>query len=153
MTDTKTTPPAWNPYLATCPTRQVLDCVADKWAVLIMGLLIGGPQRFGELRRTIEGVSQKMLTQTLRSLERDGLVHRAVLASVPPKVAYSLTPLGVSLATTLDELRLWAERNIEDVLRNRASFDQATDRALNVAGGDAVVQPSVVSRKIRFSAR
>jgi len=117
--------PAWNPYLATCPTRQVLDCIADKWAVLVLGLLLGGTRRFGELRRDIQGVSQKMLTQTLRSLERDGIVHREVYATVPPKVEYSLTTLGESLATTLDELRLWAERNIEDVLRHRETFDAA----------------------------
>lgn len=126
MTKEKIKPPPWNPYLATCPTRQVLDCVADKWAVLIMGLLLGGPRRFGELRRDIEGVSQKMLTQTLRSLERDGIVNRQVFACVPPKVEYSLTSLGESLATTLDELRLWAEQNIEDVLRSRRSFDKTS---------------------------
>ncbi|CAD5106131.1 putative HTH-type transcriptional regulator YybR [Pseudomonas carbonaria] len=120
--------PPWNPYLATCPTRQVLDCVADKWAVLIIGLLLGGPRRFGELRRDIEGVSQKMLTQTLRSLERDGIIDRKVFASVPPKVEYSLSTLGESLATALDELRLWAEKNIEDVLRNRELYDGASDR-------------------------
>lgn len=119
-------PPPWNPYLATCPTRQVLDCVADKWAVLIIGLLLGGTRRFGELRRDIEGVSQKMLTQTLRSLERDGIINRRVFASVPPKVEYSLTALGESLATTLDELRLWAEKNIENVLRNREMYDETS---------------------------
>lgn len=118
-------PPHWNPYLATCPTRQVLDCVADKWAVLIVGLLLSGPQRFGELRRAIEGVSQKMLTQTLRSLERDGIVHREVFASVPPKVEYSLTPLGVSLAGKLDGLRIWAEENMQAVFDHQKSFDEA----------------------------
>lgn len=118
-------PPPWNPYLSTCPTRQVLDCVADKWAVLILGLLRHGAQRFGQLRRGIEGVSQKMLTQTLRSLERDGIVHRQVFACSPPKVEYTLTPLGDSLASTLDLLRLWAEQHIEDVLRHRAGYDLA----------------------------
>jgi DNA-binding HxlR family transcriptional regulator len=117
--------PAWNPYLATCPTRQVLDCIADKWAVLVLGLLLGGTRRFGELRRDIQGVSQKMLTQTLRSLERDGIVRREVYATVPPKVEYSLTTLGESLATTLDALRIWAEQNIEDVLQHRETFDAA----------------------------
>jgi len=129
--------PAWNPYLATCPTRQVLDCIADKWAALVVGLLIGGTRRFGELRREIQGVSQKMLTQTLRSLERDGIVRREVYATVPPKVEYSLTPLGESLAATLEELRLWAERNIEDVLRNRATFDAAAAVASESAPASA----------------
>ncbi|MDP9892619.1 DNA-binding HxlR family transcriptional regulator [Variovorax boronicumulans] len=129
--------PAWNPYLATCPTRQVLDCIADKWAALVVGLLIGGTRRFGELRREIQGVSQKMLTQTLRSLERDGIVRREVYATVPPKVEYSLTPLGESLAATLEELRLWAERNIEDVLRNRAAFDAAAAVASESAPASA----------------
>ncbi|MGF6349244.1 winged helix-turn-helix transcriptional regulator [Variovorax sp. W2I14] len=129
--------PAWNPYLATCPTRQVLDCIADKWAALVVGLLIGGTRRFGELRREIQGVSQKMLTQTLRSLERDGIVRREVYATVPPKVEYSLTPLGQSLAATLEELRLWAERNIEDVLRNRATFDAAAAVASESAPASA----------------
>lgn len=125
--------PAWNPYLATCPTRQVLDCIADKWAVLVLGLLLGGTRRFGELRRDIQGVSQKMLTQTLRSLERDGIVRREVYATVPPKVEYSLTTLGESLATTLDELRLWAERNIEDVLRHRETFDAAAGEGVSAS--------------------
>ena len=129
--------PAWNPYLATCPTRQVLDCIADKWAALVVGLLLGGTRRFGELRREIQGVSQKMLTQTLRSLERDGIVRREVYATVPPKVEYSLTPLGQSLAATLEELRLWAERNIEDVLRNREAFDAAAAVASESASASA----------------
>ena len=142
--------PAWNPYLATCPTRQVLDCVADKWAVLIVGLLRGGPQRFGELRRGIEGVSQKMLTQTLRSLERDGIVHRAEITRSPPKVvAYSLTPMGRSLSITLDQLRLWAEQHIEDVLRHRASFDLAASQA----GSDDPAGAEGKVRTIRFSRR
>lgn len=96
-------PPPWDPYIATCPTRQVLDCVANKWAILVLGLLVTGSQRFGELQRQIDGVSQKMLTQTLRSLERDGIVARKAHGGVPPKVEYSLTPLGVSLTGTLDE--------------------------------------------------
>lgn len=128
------TPPPWNPYLTSCPTRQVLDCIADKWAVLVVGLLIGGHRRFGELRREIQGVSQKMLTQTLRSLERDGLASRRVYACVPPKVEYSLTPLGQSLAETLDGLRVWAESNIEDVLRSQKAFDRALLRATSKDG-------------------
>lgn len=80
---------AWDVYSEKCPTRQVLDRIADKWTVLIVVALDGKTKRFGELRREIGGVSQKMLTQTLRGLERDGLVSRVVYASVPPKVEYS----------------------------------------------------------------
>ncbi|QMV75767.1 helix-turn-helix transcriptional regulator [Comamonas piscis] len=106
----------------------MLDCVTDKWTVLVLGLLRSGPWRFGQLRQGIEGVSQKMLTQTLRALERDGIVSREVFASSPPKVEYSLTPLGQSLAATLDELRLWAEQHMDAVLRHRSSYDAAAMR-------------------------
>jgi DNA-binding HxlR family transcriptional regulator len=99
--------------------------VANKWAVLVLGLLSERRHRFGELQRGIDGVSQKVLTQTLRSLERDGIVERTVHPTVPPKVEYSLTPIGESLAATLGGLRAWAERNIEAVMSNRESFDQA----------------------------
>lgn len=115
--------PAWDVYQANCPTRKVLDCIADKWAVLVVGLLITGTRRFGVLRKSIDGVSQKMLTQTLRGLERDGIVRREVFASVPPRVEYSLTPLGRSLSHLVDGLRIWAEANVEDVIRARAQFD------------------------------
>ncbi len=123
MTIETTQRPAWNVYKATCPTRLVLDCIADKWAAMIVGMLLGGTRRFGELRKSIEGVSQKMLTQTLRSLERDGIVSRRVFASVPPKVEYSLTPLGLSLARIVDELRVWSEGNIESVLDSQKQYD------------------------------
>ncbi len=112
--------PRWNPYSANCPTRVVLDRVADKWAVLVLGLLADGPVRFNRLRRRIEGVSQKMLTQTLKNLEADGLVTRAVFPTVPVTVEYALTPLGDSLAPALDALRRWAEENIEAVLDARS---------------------------------
>lgn len=118
--------PAWNVYQASCPTRKILECISDKWAVLIVGQLIGGTMRFGALRKSIEGVSQKMLTQTLRSLERDGIVRREVFASVPPKVEYSLTPLGVSLSHLVDALRIWSEANVDEVIRCQAEFDRST---------------------------
>ncbi|MET3925879.1 helix-turn-helix domain-containing protein [Devosia sp. 2618] len=117
--------PPWDVYKVTCPTRQVLACISDKWAVLVIGLLNGGTMRFGEMRKTIEGVSQKMLTQTLRSLERDGIVSRKVYASVPPKVEYSLTPLGVSLAGIVENLRVWSESNIDIVLASQQAYDTA----------------------------
>ena len=123
VTKDTTQHPEWDVYKATCPTRQVLDCIADKWAAMVVGLLGRGTLRFGEMRKAIEGVSQKMLTQTLRSLERDGIVSRKVYASVPPKVEYSLTPLGQSLAGIVEQLRVWSESNIEVVLASQQTYD------------------------------
>jgi DNA-binding HxlR family transcriptional regulator len=123
VTIDRTERPAWDVYKLSCPTRQVLDCIADKWAALVVGLLLGGTRRFGEMRKAIEGVSQKMLTQTLRNLERDGIVSRRVYATVPPKVEYSLTPLGLSLARIVDDLRVWSESNIEVVLASQQAYD------------------------------
>ncbi len=116
---------AWNTYAADCPTRVVLDRIADKWAVLILGLLRDGPVRFNRLRRDIEGISQKMLSQTLKNLERDGLVQRTVFPTVPVTVEYSLTPLGTTLTDTFDALRAWAETHIEDVLSAQRRYDGA----------------------------
>ena len=90
----KETEPAPNPYSARCATRLVLDRIGDKWAVLVLGLLAEEPTRFNQLRRAIEGVSQKVLSQTLKSLERDGLVRRRAFATVPVTVEYSITPAG-----------------------------------------------------------
>jgi DNA-binding HxlR family transcriptional regulator len=112
-----------NVYTSDCPTRQVLDRIGDKWTALIMGMLEQGPQRFSELQRSIGGISQKMLTQTLRSLERDGLVNRTVYAEVPPRVEYALTPLGETLCTPLAAIRLWAEVNIAEVSAAQAVYD------------------------------
>ena len=113
----------WNVYNKNCPTRIVLDRIADKWTVLIVGALESKTKRFGELRREIGGVSQKMLTQTLRGLEMDGIVIRKIYASVPPKVEYSLTELGRTLISVLEAIRDWSENNIEDVLRARNDYD------------------------------
>ncbi len=109
----------WNPYTEDCPTRVVLDRIADKWTVLVMGLLGPGPKRFSQLKREVGGISQKMLTQTLRSLEGDGLLTRTVTPTVPVTVTYALTPLGRSLSETLEGVRLWAEENIAAVLAAR----------------------------------
>ena len=116
----------WNVYNERCPTRMALDRIADKWTVLVIGALENKAKRFGELRREIGGVSQKMLTQTLRGLERDGLVTRMVYASVPPKVEYSLTELGRTLVRILEAIRKWSEKNIEDVLKSRDVYDSRT---------------------------
>jgi DNA-binding HxlR family transcriptional regulator len=117
--------PIYDVYAATCPSRQALDLVADKWTVLIIGLLAKHPHRFGQLRRAIGGISQKMLTQTLRALERDGLVSRTVYAEVPPRVEYSLTDLGRSLITPIDAVRAWADQNAERILTTQARHDRA----------------------------
>jgi DNA-binding HxlR family transcriptional regulator len=112
-----------NAYAANCPTRQILDRVGDKWAVLILLLLRDEPMRFNALRRAIEGISQKMLAQVLRSLERDGLIKRRVIATVPVTVEYSILPLGSTLAAAVDPLRDWAERNLKEVLAAQRRYD------------------------------
>jgi DNA-binding HxlR family transcriptional regulator len=116
----------WDIYNERCPTRIVLDRIADKWTVLIVGALEAKTKRFGELRREIGGVSQKMLTQTLRGLERDGIVNRKVYATVPPKVEYSLTELGQTLIGILHAIGEWSESNIESVLKARTDYDART---------------------------
>jgi DNA-binding HxlR family transcriptional regulator len=114
----------WNIYDDRCPTRLVLGRLADKWTVLVVGQLAQGTRRFGELRREIRGISPKVLTQALRSLERDGLITRRVYASVPPKVEYSLTPLGRTLISLVEDIRNWAETHIESVLEAQSTFDR-----------------------------
>ena len=106
---------------ASCPARQVLDLIADKWAVLVLYALADGTRRTGELQRTVDGISTKMLTQTVRDLERNGLVTRTVHPVVPPKVEYDLSPLGQTLAETLGALCRWAEEHLDDVEQARAS--------------------------------
>ncbi|UZE49666.1 helix-turn-helix transcriptional regulator [Rhodopseudomonas sp. P2A-2r] len=118
-----------NAYSDNCPTRIVLDRIADKWAVLVLGLLGDGPVRFNQLRRQIEGISQKMLSQTLKSLERDGLVSRRAIATVPVTVEYSITPLGATLSATVDSLRIWAETHIGQVLASQQQYDAGAGRA------------------------
>ena len=113
-----------NAYSADCPTRQILDRVGDKWAVLILLLVRDEPMRFNALRRTIEGISQKMLSQVLKSLERDGLIKRRAIATVPVTVEYSITPLGATLAVAVDPLRDWAERNLKEVLNAQRRYDE-----------------------------
>ena len=120
----ETTPP-WNVFDSHCPTRQVLDLIADKWTVLIIRRLADGTLRFAQLRRSVDGISQKVLTNILRSLERDGIVTRRIYASVPPKVEYSLTTLGGSLCDLVEGICGWAEANIEQVQTAREVYAQA----------------------------
>jgi DNA-binding HxlR family transcriptional regulator len=122
--DTATAAPLpYDPLSAACPTRQVLSRVADKWSMLVIIALDGGTLRFSELRRAVGGITQKMLTQTLRGLERDGLVTRTAYPTVPVTVEYTLTPLGHSLGTAVATIRAWAIDNIEEVETARERFD------------------------------
>jgi DNA-binding HxlR family transcriptional regulator len=105
---------------AKCGSHRVLDLIANRWTALVIYALAGGTQRYGELHRKIGGVSQKMLTQTLRKLERDGIVERRVYPVVPPKVEYSLTPLGRTLTEPLRAICQWTERHLPELERARA---------------------------------
>jgi DNA-binding HxlR family transcriptional regulator len=105
---------------AQCPSRLVLDRIADKWTALIIHVLANGTKRYAVIQREIGGISQKMLTQTLRSLERDGLVQRTVYPVVPPKVEYALTRLGRTLIEPLQSLCRWSEKHLAELQANRA---------------------------------
>jgi DNA-binding HxlR family transcriptional regulator len=108
---------------AACPTRQVVGRIGDRWTLLVLYALGRGTLRFSALRDEVEGVSQKMLTQTLRALERDGLVERHVYPVVPPKVEYTLTPLGAGLAKEIAGIRTWAYAHMDEIEAARADFD------------------------------
>jgi len=118
-------------FSADCPSRQVLDRIADKWTSLVIFALREETMRYGALQRRIGGVSQKMLTQTLRSLEDDGLVERHVYPVVPPMVEYFLTPLGRTLVEPLSAVCQWAERHLPQLLANR---NRAASKKLRKAG-------------------
>ncbi|MEE2037716.1 helix-turn-helix domain-containing protein [Nocardiopsis sp. CT-R113] len=126
----------YDAFLASCPSRKLLDRISDKWVTLILCALGGDgsqpgsdgpgeprPMRYSALARRLAGVSQKMLTQTLRSLERDGLLTRTVTPTVPVTVTYELTDLGLSLHQMVRAMRTWAETHMDDVLANRAAHD------------------------------
>ncbi|MBD1832899.1 helix-turn-helix transcriptional regulator [Cyanobacteria bacterium FACHB-472] len=114
-------------FNANCPTQQVLDTIANKWSVIVVYCLSFGTKRHSELQRQISGVSQKMLTQTLRNLERDGLVVRKVYPVVPPKVEYSLTPLGETLIEPLATICKWAETHIDEMQSARERYDNTVE--------------------------
>lgn len=132
MTATETRAEAkaqYNAFLAACPSRQLLDRISDKWVALVLAALGSGPDctggprpmRFSELSRVVAGVSQKMLTQTLRSLEADGLLTRTITPTVPVTVTYELTDLGLSLHAMIRGLKRWAEDHMDDVLAHRTA--------------------------------
>ena len=121
----------YDAFLAVCPSRQLLSRISDKWVTLVLAALGSGPgcdgeprpMRYSELARLLVGVSQKMLTQTLRSLERDGLVTRTATPTVPVTVSYELTDLGFSLHRLMRALKVWAEDNMDDVFAHRTTYD------------------------------
>ncbi|MER5616965.1 MULTISPECIES: helix-turn-helix domain-containing protein [unclassified Streptomyces] len=113
----------YDAYLAECPARHLLDRISNKWVSLIVNALAEGPQRYTELSRRLVSVSQKMLTQSLRNLERDGLLTRTVTPSVPVRVDYALTPLGESLVPVMQAIKAWAEQNMDEVLAARSGYD------------------------------
>lgn len=113
-----------------CQLRNILDRIADKWSLLVICVLAGGVHRFSELRREIDGISQRMLTLTLRQLEREGLVTRTVYPVVPPRVDYELTPLGTTLLDTIQTLVAWASEHGNEIIQARNAYDAraTTDR-------------------------
>jgi DNA-binding HxlR family transcriptional regulator len=126
----------YDAFLAGCPSRQLLDRISDKWVTLVLAALGSGgptpgrdsvgeprPMRYSELARTLSGVSQKMLTQTLRALERDGLLTRTVTPTVPVTVTYELTDLGTSLHHVMRSIKVWAEAHMDEVLTHREEYD------------------------------
>ncbi|MBF5038788.1 helix-turn-helix transcriptional regulator [Methylophilus sp. 13] len=129
---------SWNAYQAACPTRLMLNRIADKWTVLVLGLLENETKRFSTLQREIGGISQKMLTQTLRGLERDGLIARTVYPEVPPRVEYKMTPLGNTLVGLLAALRDWSETHMDEVLQAQRDYDQAQQAASNIEAASGV---------------
>lgn len=119
---------AYDVFNDRCPTRMVLDRLADKWALLVLDRLRDGPVRFNNLRRDIRGLTQKVLSQTLKRLERDGLINRTVHPTVPVSVDYALTPLGNTLTETVVAFAHWAEHNMDAVLAAQAAYDAAVTR-------------------------
>jgi DNA-binding HxlR family transcriptional regulator len=108
---------------AECEVRTILDRIADKWSLLVICILADGVHRFSELRREIDGISQRMLTLTLRQLEREGLITRTVFPVVPPRVDYALTPLGSTLLDTIQTLVAWVGEHGNEIIDSRAAYD------------------------------
>lgn len=126
MTKSRSSQPrcAGNVFNAGCPSRGILEVLAEKWALLLIHTLTSGPTRTAELRRRIGGISEKMLIQTLRRLERNGFVMRRAYPEVPPRVEYSLTPLGASLSEPITTLDRWVERHLREIDVAQRAFDK-----------------------------
>lgn len=110
-------------YRADCPSRTILDQIADKWSMLVLEVLLGEPRRFNEIKRRLEGITQRVLTQTLRRLERNGMIARRVLPGRPLGVEYSLTPLGQSLQGPFGELYRWTLENMDAIQSHQCEYD------------------------------
>jgi DNA-binding HxlR family transcriptional regulator len=110
-------------YNDACPSRDILSLIGSKWSMLLLCVLRSGPTRTGSLRRHISGISQKMLTQTLRDLERNGIVERINYEEVPPRVEYKLTRLGLSLSELIQDIETWVVRNYPRMVAAQSSFD------------------------------
>ncbi|MGY5766677.1 winged helix-turn-helix transcriptional regulator [Brachybacterium sp. DNPG3] len=118
----------FDPYSRTCPSRRVLDEIGELWTVLIVGALADGPLRFKDITARVDGISYRMLTQTLRTLERDGLVTRTQYPEIPPRVEYELTATGTELVAPLHALETWATSHMAGILAAREEFDAAAEQ-------------------------
>ncbi len=127
-------------FQANCLSRQVLILIADQWTPLVIYALEDGTTRFGQLLKRINGISKKMLTQTLRTMERNGLVQRVVYPVVPPVVEYSLTPLGQTLIEPMHALRIWAYGHLQEVAQAREAYEQRDHRPLQEETASLVQQ-------------
>ncbi|MCT2591992.1 helix-turn-helix transcriptional regulator [Streptomyces sp. N2-109] len=130
---------AYDAFLRDCPASKLLGSIGARWSSLVLSALADGPLRYSDLGRIVAGVSQKMLTQTLRTLERDGLVTRTVTPSVPVRVDYELTEMGASLCVLLSAVKDWAEEHMDEVDAARERYDEAAGPA---AAGGAVAGPA-----------
>jgi DNA-binding HxlR family transcriptional regulator len=125
----------YDAFLKYCPSRAVLAMISDKWTTLTLCALADGPMRFGQLRRRLEGISQKVLTSTLRDLERAGIVRRDVFPTTPPQVEYALTDLGHSLGGALAAIKAWAETHVPEIEANQGAYGaRAAGRGAPLAG-------------------
>jgi DNA-binding HxlR family transcriptional regulator len=122
--------PEFDVFLRACPSRPTLEHVTGRWGILALGGLSKGPLRFNELRRRVDGVSEKMLSQTLHALERDGLVHREAQPTNPPRVDYTLTPLGHEVSERLLTLIRFVEGRMDDVLEAREHYDETRENSV-----------------------
>lgn len=128
-------------YLRSCASRTVLDVIANKWTCLLIGALQGGSMRFGELRRRLDGITQKSLTQALRRLERDGLVTRTLHPTIPPRVDYELTELGMNVSELLKAITGWSEEHAAEITKARQAYDERTEPPTQVFASDALEPP------------